>query len=60
MKNYISRHLYQSKVEINCGSIESTYKGTVDYVVDNVLVLDTDDDKIYVSIDKIYYLKEVK
>lgn len=60
MKNYISRNLYQRKVEVNCGSSEYTYKGLVDHVVDNVLVLDTGDDKICISIDKIYYFKELK
>lgn len=60
MRNYISRNLYQRNVEVNCGSKEYTYEGIVDHVVDNVLVLDKGDDKICISIDKIYYLKEIK
>lgn len=59
MNNYISRNLYQRKIEVDCGSKEYTYIGKVDHVVDNVLVLDTETDKLFIAIDKIYHIKEL-
>ncbi|MEW5821995.1 MAG: hypothetical protein AB1782_17510 [Cyanobacteriota bacterium] len=56
MEDYISKNFYKKTMEVKCISGE-TYKGIVGLVVEGLLGLDQEEERLYIAISKIVSFK---